>query len=320
VVNQGSKVVAHFAIASNGVLTSKDTVTTSATPVSVAVNAAGTYLYVVTQSAQLIVYPLSSGAIGTAAAPVTLALPSFAGDTIIPTGVTVLPDSAAVYVSVYDQTAYNPGCTPVAPAITCTPSTANPGWVIGYAVGSGGALTAVPNSPFKAGIKPSSLLADPTGRFMYVTDFASNQVIGYTIGTGGTLNFLLNGPFRTGNEPNALVVEPRGKFLYIANALSNTVTADTIDLATGTPNGSVSAVNSSSTATDTEPVAIAADPALGRFIYTANYLGNTLSGFRIDPDTGTLTTTQATPYPTGNNPTALVIVPHGNHATQVLSQ
>ena len=78
----------------------------------------------------------------------------------------------------------------------------------------------------------------------------------------------------------------------------------------------VSATSSGGNTTDTEPVAIIVDPALGRFVYTANYLGNSVSGFRLNPNSGALTTTQATPYPTGANPTALAAVPHGNHATQ----
>jgi len=47
VVNQGSNNIVHFAIAGNGILSQKDVVTTSATPVWVAVNTAQTYLYVV---------------------------------------------------------------------------------------------------------------------------------------------------------------------------------------------------------------------------------------------------------------------------------
>src|SRR6266852_640882 len=43
VVNEGSGNVVHFAISTSGVLTQKDVVTTSATPVAVAVNTAGTY-------------------------------------------------------------------------------------------------------------------------------------------------------------------------------------------------------------------------------------------------------------------------------------
>ncbi|HWT65908.1 MAG TPA: beta-propeller fold lactonase family protein, partial [Terracidiphilus sp.] len=70
--------------------------------------------------------------------------------------------------------------------------------------------------------------------------------------------------------------------------------------------------------TDTQPVAIAVDPALGRFVYTANYLGNSVSGFRLDPTAGTLTATQSTPYPSDSKPTAIAVVPHGNHSVQAV--
>ena len=79
---------------------------------------------------------------------------------------------------------------------------------------------------------------------------------------------------------------------------------------------SCNVTGSQTNSTDTEPVAIALDPSEGRYIYTANYLGNSLSGFRLDPNTGTLVTTQSPPYPTGAKPSAVLIVPHGNHATQ----
>ena len=224
VANQGNNSVVHFAIAGNGVLTQKDLVTTSTKPVSLAVNTAGTYLYVVsgTASATLTEYSLSSGTIGAAAATGTLSVPGYAGDTLIPTGITVLANNAtvsgnAVYVTAYDQSAYNPGGS-----IT---STANPGWIFGYTVGSGGALTAVSGSPWKAGVKPTAIAADPTDRFVYVTDYASNQLIGYSIQSGSILNFLTNGPFRTGNEPTAIVIDPRGKYIYVANSLDSTVSA-----------------------------------------------------------------------------------------------
>jgi 6-phosphogluconolactonase (cycloisomerase 2 family) len=69
-----------------------------------------------------------------------------------------------------------------------------------------------------------------------------------------------------------------------------------------------------------QPVALAIDPALGRFIYTANRLGNSVSGLMLNPDTGALNVTQATPYPTsGANPSALAIVPHGNHSIQAVT-
>jgi 6-phosphogluconolactonase (cycloisomerase 2 family) len=317
VANQGTSSspgsVVHFAIASNGVLTQKDTVATSSTPVSIAVNAPGTYLYVVsgTTSATLTAYSLSSGTIGATVATKPLNLyntyASYSSDVIVPTGVTVLANSSTVYVTAYDQSAYNPGGT--------TTSTANPGWVFGFTVGSGGVLTAATN-PYEAGVKPTAIVADPTNRFVYVTDFASNELIGYTIQDGSTLDFMVNGPFSTGNEPQAVVVDPRGLYIYVANALDSSVLAYVITLATGAPSVAANPTGSATNSTDTMPVAVLVDAALGRFVYTANYQGNSISGFELNPNTGTLAPTQATPYPTGYKPSALASVPHGNHAVQ----
>ena len=78
----------------------------------------------------------------------------------------------------------------------------------------------------------------------------------------------------------------------------------------------MSTTGTGSNSTGSQPQGIAVDPALGRFVYTANYLDNSLSGFSLNPNSGTLTPTQAAPYPTGSKPTALVMVPHGNHSIQ----
>jgi DNA-binding beta-propeller fold protein YncE len=47
VANAGNNTIVHFTIGINGELTSKDTLTLSGTPVSMAVNQPGTYLYVI---------------------------------------------------------------------------------------------------------------------------------------------------------------------------------------------------------------------------------------------------------------------------------
>ncbi len=307
VANKGNNSVVHFAIATNGDLILKDTVTLAAAPVSIAVNPAGTYLYVVsgTTSATLTEYALSSGVIGSAAATISLSVPGFTGDTMIPTGVTVLANGDAVYITAYDQSAYNPGGT--------TTSDANPGWLFGFAAGSGGALTPLAGSPYQAGVKPSALTTDPVSRFVYVTDYASNELIGYTVRSTGELQFMVNGPFKTGNEPTSIVIDPRGIFIYLTNSLDENVSAYSIALPTGTPSADVGISGSAGIATDTDPVSIVVEPALGRYVYTANYLGNSVSGFKLNPSDGTIQQTQATPYPTGANPTALIAVPHGNH-------
>lgn len=315
VANADSDSVVHFTIANNGALTAKDTITLNDTPVALSVNNAGTYLYVVSgsSSATLTAYPLSSGTIGTAVSTQTLVLPGAnAGDTLLPTAVTVMRNNGAVFATAVDKSAYNPGGT--------TTSTANPGWVFPFTVGSDGSLTAASGSPYKAGVRPSGVVAEPTNSYLYITDFASNQLIAYTIQSNGVVSYLLNGPFRTGNQPDAIAVDPRGKFLYVANLLDNSVSAYVIDLKTGTPSSAINVSGNSINTTDTSPVAIAVDPALGRFVYTSNFLGNSISGFRLDPTAGTLMQTQATPYPAGNKPTAIAIVPHGNHSIQSITQ
>ena len=313
VANQGNKTVVHFTIAGSGVLTQKDVVTLAAAPVSIAVNSAGTYLYVIsgTTSGTLTEYALSSGTIGSATATIPLVVPGYATDTILPTGVAALATNAAVYVTAVDKSAYNPGGV--------TTSNANPGWIFGFSVGSGGALTVTSGSPYQSGVKPSALATDPTSRFVYVTDYASNDLIGYTVQSSNVLNFMVNGPFKTGDEPSAITIDPRGIYIYVANSLDNSVSAYSIALPTGTPSTVVNATSSSGNGTDTQPVSIVVDPALGRYVYTANYLGNSASGFKLNPNTGALETNQATPYPTSANPTAIIAIPHGNHALQTVT-
>jgi 6-phosphogluconolactonase (cycloisomerase 2 family) len=325
VANAGSNSIVHFDIGVNSGLTlEKDTAAPSTTPVAIAVNTADTYLYVLsgTTSARLTVYPLASGVIGTPLVNATtsnsywpIVVPGHTGDVMIPTGVTVLANSSAVYVTAWDQSAYNPGCTPYPACIT---STANPGWVFGFTVGANGALTPVAGSPFEAGVQASAIASDPTNRFVYVTDFASNGLIAYTIQDGSTLAFLHNGPFNTGKEPSAIVIDPRGRFIYVTNYLDSTVSAYAIDLPTGTPTTVVNTTGSLSNATLAQPVAVVVDPALGSFVYTANNFDSSVSGFHLNTTSGALSPTQSTPYPTGAKPTALVAIPHGNHATQVV--
>ena len=314
VANQVDMNIVHFAITNNGVLTKKDSITMTAPVNALAVSPDGKTLYAAsgTTTATLSAIPLSSGALASApSSEASLTIPGNTADNVVPTGVAVLPSGSAVYVTAYDSSSYNPGGT--------TTSTASPGWVYGFAVGSGGALTPVPGSPYNAGVKPSGISADPMNAYLYVTDYASNQLIGYGVYSGFALNFLQNGPFKSGGQPSAVIVDPRGRFMYVSNSLDSTVSAYVIELQTGTPSAAVNTTGLANNNTDTQPVAIAVDPALARFVYTANYLGNSVSGFRLDPTAGTLKATQASPYPTGLHPAAVALVPHGNHSIEVVT-
>ena len=111
------------------------------------------------------------------------------------------------------------------------------------------------------------------------------------------------------------VMEPAGSL--VTNSLDATVSPYEITLISGAPTATVNAsASGGSNSTDTDPVAIMIDPALGRFVYTANNLGNSVSGFRLDSTSGALSLTQATPYITGAHPSAVIGIPHGNYSTQ----
>ena len=315
VVNASSNNLVHFAVSGDGQLTAKETTTLPDTPVAVAVNPTANYLYVLygSSSATLAVYTLSSGTVSSSAlATYPLTLSGYTNDTIVPTALNVLVTGTQVYATIYDQSAYYPSGK--------VTSSAHPGWIFGFTVGSTGTLTATTSSPYQSGVKPSAVTSDPTYRFVYVTDYASNALVGFTVGTNGQLTYMLNGPFKTGNEPTGVAVDPRAKYIYVSNGLDNSVSAYSITYSSGAPSTIVNSASTSAYATDTQPVAIAVDPALGRFVYTTNRLGDSISGFRLNADTGVLATTLTTPYVTDASPTALVIVPHGNHAIQSVAQ
>src|SRR6185437_1471094 len=85
--NQSNNSLVHFTIAEDGSLTQKDSVTLPFTPNAIAVNNAGSTIYVVGGSnpGKLVAYALSSGTIGNAGAVVNLTVPGNTSDLLIPT-------------------------------------------------------------------------------------------------------------------------------------------------------------------------------------------------------------------------------------------
>jgi len=125
------------------------------------------------------------------------------------------------------------------------------------------------------------IAADPTNRYAYVTDYASNQLIGYSIMGGNTLT-LSPTALQDRNEPSAVIIDQRGKFIYVTNSLDSSVSAYAIDLAT--------ALRRARWAFPA-PAAMRLTPSrspsrsMRRWdvcLYR-NYLGNSVSGFRLDP-------------------------------------
>ncbi len=266
VVNHDDNTVVEFAIGTDAKLYPQHTYQTPGTePNAIAINTAGTLLFVLdTYQATysdanpgpgaLVVYPINSdGSLGTNVA--NGSLPYWPVE-FAPTTVNVTANGNFVYV---------------ANANTNSTATTKQGTMLGFAVGSGGALTALANpNPGTiltaselayAGVQPSASASDPTSRFLYVTDAASNEMYAYTIGANGTLTALTNGPFATGVFPDGITIDPSGTYIYVANYNSNTISPYQIAQSTGAPSALAGAA---SYATKTGPMCILIEPAFGR--------------------------------------------------------
>jgi DNA-binding beta-propeller fold protein YncE len=222
-----------------------------------------------------------------------LSLSGKPNDIILPTAINVLASGAEVFVTAYD-------------------STANTGYVFAFSVGSGGSLSPLNGgAPFAAGTYPSAIASDPSSTYVYVTDSTNGNVLGYTIKTG-LLSPLSGSPFPAGDQPSAIVVDPKYPYLYVANSMDSTVTAYS------TSSGALTRLGSY--ATGLQPVAIGIDPSTNHFLFTANYLGNgvsgTVSGFELSPTAGTLLVSQSSPYISNAQPTAAAAILHGSSSTQ----
>lgn len=203
---------------------------------------------------------------------------------------------------------------------TAPPTTVGPPTILGFVENPGtGALTQIAGTNslggFNAGVAPSAIAVDPTGKYVYVTDKAQNEVFGYSIAnnTTGALTGLVSSPFATGQYPLAITFEPRGKYAYVANYNSSTVSSYSLNLS----NGSLGASAGSNFTTTTGPTCVTVDPALGIYLYTSDYLDSSVSGGQLSPNTGALAAVQTSFFPSVPQPICLVSVTNGAHSIQV---
>ena len=318
VLNQGDSTVQQFAIGSDGKLTSKNTYKTGTRPTALAIDAAGKFLYVT--------YTYQAGYSATNPGPGGITIFPVSSDNSLGTSINynVGNNPVGVALSAFNNYAYVIDAEPAVGSISPN------GQLLAFSRDlTSGALTPIGKTViskdasgrstavgYGAGTVPSSIAEDPTSRFVYVTDKATNQLYGNVVLAGGILQAMQNSPFATGLLPVAVTVDPRGKFLYVSNFNDNTVSAFAIDLPTGAPVGSV---GSASTKVGTGPSCVAIEPALGIYLYTSNNLDNTTTGLQLDPHNGSLKNIQNTPFPATGTPSCITAVANGSHATQVVN-
>jgi 6-phosphogluconolactonase (cycloisomerase 2 family) len=129
-----------------------------------------------------------------------------------------------------------------------------------------------------AGLSPSAIAIDQSGKFAYVTNSGSNDVSMYTINTNtGALTFM--GTTAAGSSPTSIAIAS-DKFAYVTSSGSNDVSMYSLNAAGGlTFMGTIAAGSS--------PSSIAIDKS-GKFAYVTNSGSNNVSMYSIDAATGTL--------------------------------
>jgi len=220
-----------------------------------------------------------------------------ANDVVLPTAVNVLKSGSDVFISAYD-------------------TTANTGLVFGFSIGTLSCpnntapyqtiptLTALKGSPWVAGTYPSAIASDPSNAYVYVTDSTRGNVLGYSI-QSGTLTSLAGSPYPAGDQPSAVTVDPAYPYVYVANSVDSSITTYS------TSSGALTRIGTY--ATGLQPIAMGIDPSTNHFLYTANFLGGTVSGFELSPTAGTLVNSQNSPYTSNAQPTAVAAIPHNGN-------
>jgi len=301
VINHDDNTIVEFAVGTDGKLYPQQTCNTPGSyPAQLAVNKAGTYLYVVETyqpnfstsipgPGALVAYAINANgqlydSNGKSCGPVANGKTLFFPLGNNPVAINVLANGNFVYaVNESDAT------------------------IAAFQVGSDGVLSSI--GLFNVGTNPNAVASDPTSKFLYVTDGASNQMYGFLVESNGSLVMMAT-PFKTDNLPNAVAVDPRGVYVYVANYNANNVSAYSIDQSTG---NATPLAGPSIYAVGNGPLCLLIEPSEGRYIYTANFLGNTVSGLALNPATGGLSAVQNTPFGAAQQPTCSAAITHGNH-------
>jgi 6-phosphogluconolactonase len=168
------------------------------------------------------------------------------------------------------------------------------GHVSAYHIGVNGTLKPVLGSPFPAGFSPLSVMADPSGQFVYVANAGSQRIStetisGYRVRPDGVLKPLPLSPFPEGGGSECAVVDPLGRFIYLANFDDPPLSAYKIrtnGILTSLP---VAPANDSSSYITVDP--------LGRFVYE-NSATRRLWAYRIAAN-GVLISLPSSPFAFG---------------------
>ena len=296
VANRDENTVIQIAIGSDGKLYPLTTVNTpGGFPVGLAINSAGTFLYVVDTyqpgytdatpgPGAVVVYPIyqdgapcetASGGIafsGALCKPIGNGLIPYFPVGLLPIGINVRSDDKTVYV-------------------VSKGAASQPGRIYEFSTDATGVLTPLGTGFINVGVGPTSITSTANGAFVYVTDSTANKVYGFAPDATGHLVGVPNSPFKADVQPVGVTTDPTSKFAYVVNYTTGSVLPYVI-------NADGSLTVGTSFATGAGPTCAVVEPAQGKYLFVSNFLDGTVSGYQINPTTGSLVGIQGSPYAT----------------------
>ena len=165
-----------------------------------------------------------------------------------------------------------------------------------------GAATAIAGATVTTNFAPNGLAMDPLAGFLYVSTAYGNSgdVEGFSIdAVTGALTPLAGSPFAS-LIATGLQVHPSGKYVYVSDEV-NGIRAFSIN-----GMGGLAEIAGSPFAAGNEPFGVSIERA-GRFLYSANFVSNDVSGFSVDANTGNLSPVPGSPFAVGAGPAKAVV-------------
>ncbi len=144
--------------------------------------------------------------------------------------------------------------------------------------------------------KAHSILPDPTNRFVFAASLGGECILRAAFDAdSGALRMLPPVPVQAGAGPRHLRFSPDGRFLYLIDELDGTIVAYGFDAASG----ALSELQTISLLPPgSDPKAASADIHLtpdGRFLYGSERITGTLAAFRVDAESGKLSSVGSVP-------------------------
>lgn len=141
------------------------------------------------------------------------------------------------------------------------------------------------------------IVADPSGKYLYVSDFANGNVDAFAISASGGLTAITNSPFSVGSSVGGIAVDLGTKFLYVTLVNTAQVAGFSID-----STGALTPIPNSPFPAGNTPFQAIVDPT-GKFLYVSNLNDpmGAISAYTIDSTSGALTPVANSPFPTQAN-------------------